>query len=69
METDDDAATVVIGIHSSRERERHHRNRARFERAWGRWLDDDVALCDDELSAGIARAESAMRAELAKENG
>jgi hypothetical protein len=67
IETDDDGAMVVISVHPSLEREKHHRDRAGFERRWGRWLDDDVVLTDEELNEGIARAEQALRAALAKE--
>lgn len=68
IETDNDGAHVAFSLHASTNRERHHRNRARFNQRWGRWLDDDVVLTEQELRDGIATAEASLRAVLAGED-
>lgn len=59
--TDDDGATVTISAEAADICEAAHRRRTDFEREWGRWLDPDVTLDDDELARGVARAETLVR--------
>lgn len=62
---DGDASRVEIVVSSSAVRAEHLRARDLYERRWGRFLDDSVVLSDEELRAGIERAEQEARAALA----
>ncbi|MDO5662495.1 MAG: hypothetical protein Q4G40_07365 [Brachybacterium sp.] len=58
---DDDGATVELSVHGAESRARQLYLRDMYERHWGRFLDEQVALTEDELNEGIRIAEHRIR--------
>ncbi|GAA4387558.1 hypothetical protein GCM10023167_11620 [Brevibacterium pityocampae] len=67
VETDDDGATVHIHVEPRRAKAERDKQRDRFARRWGPWLDPDAALGPDQIRRGIARAEEMVLELLAEE--
>ena len=60
VDIDGDDSVVTISVQPTAQRERFHRHRIRFEKTWGRWLDDGAALTADDLRNGVSEAESEL---------